>query len=188
MNCSRLAAEGLNHRHDCSTYSISRGEESMAGRLLLDLPSKGYFSSATNAAISAPMGLRLYVCDHETSPPEHQVIRTDRTNILIRSLTLKRSKNDSKGKQKQKPAGDSNRGKRPAERAADDKIVSKRANTSSGLSNNNRKENGGACPTTEKDFQGYTVEKLRSLLKERNLPRTGKKDELIARLKQSLMQ
>ncbi|MCO5551135.1 hypothetical protein L7F22_004632 [Adiantum nelumboides] len=119
---------------------------------------------------------------------EDQVISTDPTNILIRSLTLKRSKGDLKGKQKQKPGADSNRRKRPAERAADDKITSKKVNTSSGLSSSNRKENGGANSSTEKDFQGYTVEKLRSLLKEQNLPRTGKKEELIARLKQSLMQ
>ena len=34
---------------------------------------------------------------------------------------------------------------------------------------------GGSSSLSEKDIQGCTVEKLRTMLKERNLPRTGKK-------------
>lgn len=157
-----------------------------AGHLLLDLPSRGYFSSSTaSAALSAPVGLRLYVCDHETSPPDEQIIKTDPTNILIRSLTIKKAKGDLKAKEKPKSGADSSKGKRPAERATDDKSLAKRANTGSGTSSS-RKEGGGASSLSEKDIQGCTVEKLRSMLKERNLPRTGKKEELIARLKQSM--
>lgn len=36
--------------------------------------------------------LRAYVCDHSTAPPAHQYITTDKTNILIRTLTQRRSK------------------------------------------------------------------------------------------------
>jgi hypothetical protein len=32
------------------------------------------------------------VCDHSTAPPAHQYITTDKTNILIRTLTQRRSK------------------------------------------------------------------------------------------------
>uniref|UniRef100_A0A7N0U4G9 DET1- and DDB1-associated protein 1 domain-containing protein n=1 Tax=Kalanchoe fedtschenkoi TaxID=63787 RepID=A0A7N0U4G9_KALFE len=40
--------------------------------------------------------LRVYVSDHDTAPPEEQLIRTNQTNILIRSLTLKKNKCDFK--------------------------------------------------------------------------------------------
>ena len=39
--------------------------------------------------------LRAYVCDHSTAPPAHQYITTDKTNILIRTLTQRRSKEDA---------------------------------------------------------------------------------------------
>ena len=40
----------------------------------------------------SPGRIRRYVCDHHSAPPAHQYITTDKTNILIRALTLKRSK------------------------------------------------------------------------------------------------
>lgn len=43
---------------------------------------------------------------------DEQVIKTDQKNILIRSLTLKKSKGDLKGKDKPKPGADSSKGKR----------------------------------------------------------------------------
>lgn len=36
--------------------------------------------------------LRTYVCDHNAAPPAHQYITTDKTNVLIRALTQRRSK------------------------------------------------------------------------------------------------
>lgn len=41
---------------------------------------------------------RRYVCDHNSAPPAHQYITTDKTNILIRALTLKRSKDELAGR------------------------------------------------------------------------------------------
>jgi hypothetical protein len=43
---------------------------------------------------------------------EDQVIKTDPTNILIRSLTIKKSKGESKAKEKQKSGADVMKGKR----------------------------------------------------------------------------
>ncbi|KVH98148.1 Ubiquitin ligase, Det1/DDB1-complexing [Cynara cardunculus var. scolymus] len=58
-----------------------------ASKFLIDLPSKGLFSSSV---ISSNLGgMQVYVTDHDTSPPENQVIKTDQVNILIRSLLLK---------------------------------------------------------------------------------------------------
>ena len=38
------------------------------------------------------------MCDHNSAPPAHQYITTDKTNILIRALTLKRSKDELAGR------------------------------------------------------------------------------------------
>jgi hypothetical protein len=47
---------------------------------------------------ASPWVFRRYVCDHNSAPPAHQYITTDKTNILIRALTLKRSKDELAGR------------------------------------------------------------------------------------------
>uniref|UniRef100_A0A803QY39 DET1- and DDB1-associated protein 1 domain-containing protein n=1 Tax=Cannabis sativa TaxID=3483 RepID=A0A803QY39_CANSA len=42
--------------------------------------------------------MRVYVCVHDTSPPDDQQIKTNQQNILIRSLTLRNKKGDSSSK------------------------------------------------------------------------------------------
>jgi hypothetical protein len=83
---------------------------------------------------------------------------------------------------------------RSAERPADERISIKRTNTGAAPSVRKGMINhaalfsshafsmpvyftaeSGSSSLLEKDIQSYTVEKLRSMLKERNLPRTGKK-------------
>uniref|UniRef100_A0A7N0VBJ2 DET1- and DDB1-associated protein 1 n=1 Tax=Kalanchoe fedtschenkoi TaxID=63787 RepID=A0A7N0VBJ2_KALFE len=109
-------------------------------------------------------GLRVYVCDHDTAPPEEQLIKTNQTNILIRSLTLKKNKGDSKS-----PNRESSR-KRASEKALDGR--SKRAVTSSQSSTRHEALNSGA---PIKEYHNLTVERLRALLKERSLSVKGKK-------------
>ncbi|XP_021847593.2 uncharacterized protein [Spinacia oleracea] len=138
---------------------------------LTDLPSRGLFSS-TAVSSSNPGGIRIYVCDHETAPPENQVIKTDQMNILIRSLTLKKQQGE---------ATDNSR-KRAADRAADGRASAKRASTSS---QNSARQGGSSSRAADKKFQGLTVERLRALLKEKGLSPKGKKDELIERLRNS---
>ena len=55
----------------------------------LDLPGVAYDSAGN---------LRGYVCDHNAAPPAHQYITTDKTNVLIRALTQKRSKDALAGR------------------------------------------------------------------------------------------
>ncbi|KAL1060449.1 hypothetical protein V6Z11_1Z097200 [Gossypium hirsutum] len=43
-------------------------------------------------------GMRVYICEHNTSPPENQHIKTDQQNILIRSLMLNNNKGGSSSK------------------------------------------------------------------------------------------
>ncbi|KAG9143310.1 hypothetical protein Leryth_010231 [Lithospermum erythrorhizon] len=56
---------------------------------LSNLPSRGLFSTTTPS--SSTLGCtRVYICDHDTSPPQNQLIKTDQMNILIRSLLIKK--------------------------------------------------------------------------------------------------
>ncbi|KAK5782936.1 uncharacterized protein LOC108476752 isoform X2 [Gossypium arboreum] len=143
-------------------------KSSGASKFLFNLPSRGHLSSTV---ISSNLGgMRVYICEHNTSPPESQHIKTNQQNILIRSLMLNDKNGDSSSKDV-KAAAEGPR-KRAAERVMDSKASAKKANTQEGSSSR-----------AEKDYHSLTVERLRALLKERGLSPKGKKDELIARLK-----
>ncbi|KAF5180983.1 Sap domain-containing protein [Thalictrum thalictroides] len=132
-----------------------------ASKYLADLPSRGFFTSSSSTThLSNPGGMRVYICDHDTSVPEDQVVKTNPTNILTRSLQRKRA---------------------ATERPKDGRVSTKRANTASNSCSS--PQEGSSNRKSEKDFQGLTVEKLRAILKERGLSTKGKKDELIARLR-----
>nr|GEV44419.1 SAP domain, ubiquitin ligase, Det1/DDB1-complexing [Tanacetum cinerariifolium] len=147
-----------------------------ASKFLLDLPSKGFFSSPV---ISSNLGgMRVYVTDHDTSPPENQLIKTDQVNILIRSLLLKQQKGPNSKGAKGAGTNESSR-KRGPERAVDGRASAKRA--ASTTQNGSQQE--GSIPQLPENLQSLTVERLRALLKERGLSVRGKKDELIGRLR-----
>ncbi|CAI5950324.1 unnamed protein product [Closterium sp. NIES-64] len=57
--------------------------------LLANLPSRGNFSAA---ACTLSSSIPVYICDHDTSPPSDQIITTDPTNILLRALTMKKTR------------------------------------------------------------------------------------------------
>ncbi|XP_040985708.1 uncharacterized protein LOC121233982 [Juglans microcarpa x Juglans regia] len=155
-----------------------------ASKFLADLPSLGFFSSTVVS--SNPGGMRVYICDHDTSPPEDQQIKTNQQNILIRSLMLRRQKGDSSSKDVKGVTATEGSRKRVAERAPDSRTSAKRAN-----SQISSRQEGSNSQASSRDFQSFTVErlqsftveKLRALLKARGLSLRGKKDELITRLK-----
>ncbi|XP_057767497.1 uncharacterized protein LOC130987822 [Salvia miltiorrhiza] len=135
-----------------------------ASKFLANLPSRGNFSSTV---LSSNLGgTRVYICHRDTSPPDDQVIRTNQTNILIRSLTLMKQKGDS-GSKDGKGAGSR---KRAAEKSLDGKAAGKKAMSST--------QHGSS-----QELQSLTVDKLRALLRDKGLSATGRKDELIARLR-----
>ncbi|KGN63488.1 uncharacterized protein LOC101215024 [Cucumis sativus] len=140
-----------------------------ASKFLGDLPSRGFFSSTVPS--SNPGSMRVYICLHDTAPPEDQEIKTNQQNILIRSLMLKNSSSkDGKGV----ATGESSR-KRAGEKISDSRAKkAAQVCSSKGASNNE---------TPTKDLQNLTVERLRALLKAKGLSLRGKKDELIARLR-----
>ncbi|CAI9787350.1 unnamed protein product [Fraxinus pennsylvanica] len=160
---------------DCSCSgsqpSNSKDGSGGASEFLVGLPSRGLLSSTIVS--SNPGGMRVYVCDHDTSPPDDQLIKTNEMNILIRSLMLKNQNSCSKdGKGIAENQG---LRKRTAERPLDGN-ASKRAMLSTELQVGSQ--------TREPDSLRFlTVERLRALLREKGLPVRGKKDELITRLR-----
>ncbi|CAN8251773.1 unnamed protein product [Cochlearia groenlandica] len=183
-----------------SSSKPSDSSDQSASKLLSDLPCRGFMSSSTFVS-SNPGSLRVYICEHDTSPPEGQHIKTNQQNILIRSLLLKKQKGESSSKDT-KGTGEDGPRKRAANKALDDRSLAKRAAISSkqgyDLSDTMFQDSdnsfvlktmlffcteGSSSRTGERDFQSLTVEKLRALLKEKGLQTKGRKDELIARLK-----
>ncbi|XP_048443467.1 uncharacterized protein LOC103950018 [Pyrus x bretschneideri] len=152
---------------------------SSPSKLLQNLPSRGLFSSTVLS--SNPGGVRVYVCTHDTSPPDGQLIQTNQQNILIRSLTLKKQKGDSSSKDAKSAGAAESSKKRPAERVLDSKASAKKATSQT----SSRQEGSSSQASSSRDFQGLTVERLRALLKAKGLYTKGKKDELIARLRSS---
>ncbi|KAK6148106.1 hypothetical protein DH2020_019018 [Rehmannia glutinosa] len=156
--------------------NLTAGSSGGASKFLADLPSRGFFSSTVLS--SNPGGMRVYICDHDTTPPDNQLIKTNQTNILIRSLMLKNQKGDSSSKDGKGSASNQGSRKRAAEKALD-KAAGKKAMSSTQLGS----FQGGSSRLLDKDLQSLTVDKLRAFLKERGLSVKGKKDELIARLR-----
>ncbi|CAN1802355.1 hypothetical protein LINPERHAP1_LOCUS23336 [Linum perenne] len=160
-------------------YSLPlSGSNSSASKFLSNLPSRGLLSSTVLS--SNPGGMRVYICEHETLPPEDQLIQTNQTNILIRSLQLKKQKGESGPKDATgSNAAESSR-KRPSEKALDGRPAAKRNSSQNGPQPG---AEGSGSRTSDKDLYSLTVDKLRALLKERGLSTKGKKEELVARLR-----
>ncbi|CAO2141660.1 unnamed protein product [Urochloa humidicola] len=163
-----------------SSPALAKAEGGGAAKFLAGMPSRGNFSSGSVS--SSLGGFRVYVCEHSTDPPEGQVIETDSTNILIRHLQLNKQKSDAKDSGSRTP-GENTRGKRSAARSLDVNNAAKRPNlgTSAGSSAFEETISGFSQHT----LQSFTVERLRALLRQSGLSAKGKKDELIARLRES---
>ncbi|KAK1318634.1 hypothetical protein QJS10_CPB04g00274 [Acorus calamus] len=151
-------------------------------KYLRGLPSRGLFSSTVTS--SNPGSMRVWVCEHDTSPPEDQIIKTNTTNILIRALQLSKQRGDPSEKKdvKTRSTVEGNKTKRSSERTSDVSTTAKRAKMTNESASTRQGESSSG--PSEIDFQGLTVERLRALLKERSLSVRGRKDELIARLKE----
>ncbi|KAH7677289.1 DET1- and DDB1-associated protein 1 N-terminal [Dioscorea alata] len=106
---------------------------------LVGLPSRGLFFSTI---LSSNLGeMRVYVCDHDTAPPEEQVIKTNGMNIFIKALQI--------NKEKKK------KGKRSVTRTLESRSPAKRANIGGSLSTSRQ---GSSNTPSEKILQVMTVE------------------------------
>ncbi|KAL9338085.1 hypothetical protein Peur_069854 [Populus x canadensis] len=144
-----------------------------ASKFLSNLPSRGFLSSTVSS--SNPGGMRVYICEHDTSPPEGQQIKTNQTNILIRSLQLNKHKGDSSSKDVKGLTATEGSRKRAPERALDSRAPAKRGNNQIGSRQGFEHTEGSDSRTSDKDYYSLTVERLRALLKERGLSPKGKK-------------
>lgn len=149
---------------------VSKRKAPRASKYLANLPSRGLFSAAA-AAASNLSGMRVYVCDHDTSPPEDQLIKTDTTEISIRALQLNNQGNESKDVNT-KATRKSNRGKRSAVRMLDGRNPAKRANTgsASGISGQER----SSIEIFDNSLLSLTLEQLNAL--QRGMPLAQKKE------------
>lgn len=96
---------------------------------------------------------------------------------------LKKQKGDSSFKKMRAEGETDGTKKRVAEKGLDSRASSKRLATNSQTS---LRQEGAKTQVSDKECNNVTVEKLRTLLRERGLPTKGKKDELIARLKAAI--
>uniref|UniRef100_A0A6N2MVL2 DET1- and DDB1-associated protein 1 domain-containing protein n=1 Tax=Salix viminalis TaxID=40686 RepID=A0A6N2MVL2_SALVM len=140
--------------------SDSNPKAAGASRFLANLPSRGFLSSAVSSSNLG--GMRVYICEHDTSPPEGQQIRTNQTNILIRSLQLNKQKGDSSSKDVKGVAASEGSRKRGAEKALNSRASAKRGNNQIGSL-----QDESDTLTSDKEYYSLTVERLRALLKER---------------------
>jgi septal ring-binding cell division protein DamX len=145
-----------------------------------------------SAFVSAPVP---YIAAHNTSPPPNQIVKTDPTSLLIKSLQSRKAKEEPK---KKKPAArqPADKGKRPAEATADEE-GSKPAKkgpaasidaSGAGPSNASAQAAGPSMlPPSETEYtiellSKRTIKDLQAILKAWSLPISGKKDELCRRI------
>ena len=124
--------------------------------LLDNLPSRGLCSAPRPALHGAP---RVYVPVHDTAPPADQVVRTDATSLLIRSLTQQREREERARKAGAPPAGE----KRGADGAAGAPAAKRPA------------VELPPEPHTAAAIRGFTVPQLKAALQRKGLPVSGKK-------------
>ncbi|KAG2561920.1 hypothetical protein PVAP13_8KG216604 [Panicum virgatum] len=150
-----------------------------AGKFLAGMPLRGNFSSASILKIT--IFILILACKISLLFLEGQIIQTDSTNILIRHLQLNKQKNEVKDSGSRTP-GETTRGKRSAARSLDVNNSAKRAN----LGTSSRSSVYETISRfSQHTLQSFTVERLRALLRQSDLSTKGKKDELIARLRES---
>ncbi|XP_047313381.1 uncharacterized protein LOC124916675 [Impatiens glandulifera] len=153
-------------------------DPSEASKYLAELPSRGLFSSTL---MSSNMGgMRVYICDHDTSPPEGQLIKTNQTNILSRTLRLNKRKF---GQSKDVKGTTSNEDSRKRLRERVESYYGRTSNKDMKNAQNSSCEGGLKTRVLDKDLHNLTMERLRALLSENGLSPRGRKDELIARLR-----
>ncbi|KAG7669385.1 hypothetical protein Ndes2526B_g05704 [Nannochloris sp. 'desiccata'] len=155
---------------------------------LKNLPSRGLLTSVQpgSAFVSAPVP---YIAAHNTAPPPDQVVKTDPTSLLIKSLQSRKAKEDGMKKKTTRQPAD--KGKRPAEGAADgegSKPAKKGTGASdAGPSNAPAQAGPSTLPPAETEYtiellSKKTIKDLQAILKAWSIPISGKKDDLVHRI------
>jgi hypothetical protein len=151
---------------------------------------RGWLTSVQpgSAFVSAPVP---YIAAHNTAPPPNQVVKTDPTSLLIKSLQSRKAKEEAPKKKTSRQPAD--KGKRPAEGAAageGSKPAKKGpAADASGAGPSNASAQAGTSilPANETSYTlelllKKTIKDLQAILKAWSLPISGKKDDLASRI------
>ena len=133
--------------------------------MLDNLPKRGLCSAARPALHGAA---RIYVPVHDTAPPADQVVRTDGTNLLIRSLQLHHEREERARK-----AGGEKRGADGGAAAPAAKRPAAEVTVPAG-------------PITAVAARSFTVPQLKAALQSKGLPVGGVKEMLLERLLRSI--
>ena len=126
-----------------------------------------------------------YIADHDTAPPESQIVKTDPSSLLIRSLQIRKAREEGSKKAKRPFATD--KGKRPA-----NEIPAQDQNTAKQVKQNS-KNVGEAGPSssvpapsrgyfTKLGLQAKTIKDLQAILRNWSLTTSGRKEDLIQRI------
>jgi hypothetical protein len=130
-----------------------------------------------------------YIAAHNTAPPPDQVVKTDPTSLLIKSLQSRKAREEGMKKKTTRQPAD--KGKRQAEGAADGE-ASKSAKrgpgaSGSGPSTASAQAGPSSLPPSETEYSiellsKKTIKDLQAILKAWSLPISGKKDDLVRRI------
>eukprot|EP00890_Picochlorum_soloecismus_P006816 jgi/Picsp_1/95/NSC_00095-R1_sap domain-containing protein len=150
--------------------------------LLVNLPSRGLLTGVQAGAVfySAPAS---YIAMHDTSPPSSQVVKTDPSSLLIKSLQARKGK--------KAVAKRDAKGKRSAEQDASGRVVTKKSavegsasgsRPSAGGQEQQQGDEGAGQQRNRSELEAKTVKELQSILQSMNLPVSGRKGALVDRL------
>eukprot|EP01112_Ceratiomyxa_fruticulosa_P005164 TRINITY_DN1576_c0_g1_i1.p1 TRINITY_DN1576_c0_g1~~TRINITY_DN1576_c0_g1_i1.p1 ORF type:complete len:175 (+),score=46.81 TRINITY_DN1576_c0_g1_i1:93-617(+) len=162
------------------------------------LPSTGSFTNYTTPSPLLYQNIPKYISFYSSSKEEPQVVKVDETNMIIRHLMKKKNQtNTPSSSSSSLPFSSSttqddkkDKGKRPAEPFPKEDEFKKAKVTSTPSSHTPTPTSTTASSTPKPHINvnalaGMSKIDLSNLCKARNLPNTGNKDQLIARLKQA---
>lgn len=117
-----------------------------------------------------------YVAVHDTSPPHGQIVTTDPSSLLIKSLKARKS-----GQQIRKKQIAVDKGKRPADGQPEGQQGSKKRGVAEDASTSRQ----GAVTYSKIQLENKTVKDIQKILQEMGLPVSGKKEVLVQRVLQN---
>lgn len=129
------------------------------------------------------------IADYSTAPPADQIIKTDPTSLLIRTLQTRKAREEAKRRKGKRAAPDGGDANKPQTKRANSKSAAtlETATTAqAGPSTND----GAAAPAAANETSNYsraqlaskTVKDLQAILKTLGCPTSGRKDDLIDRI------
>eukprot|EP00873_Tetraselmis_striata_P035920 jgi/Tetstr1/456184/TSEL_042952.t1 len=151
----------------------------MSESLLDDLPCRGNFvKPVSGACFGSPPP--VYICDHDTAPPEGQVVTQDHTNVVIRALQLKDGGRAGKGKGKE-AADPGNKGKR-ASHAGGSNPAGKRPCLGAGASGSRQPRSSPRRTYSSRELQAMSLKDLAALLGEYGEAPKARKSDVIKQI------